>query len=90
MIFQEPYFMKNEKWYYYDTEESKYKLTDEAPSEAIVSYEAFYESIKVMPREGETEEDFEKRIENLDKLICQDELSQKYDEEQQARKLYGV
>lgn len=45
MIQKEPYFMKNEKWYYYDYEELKYKLTKEAPEEAIKSYKEFY-SIK--------------------------------------------
>lgn len=37
-----PYFMTNEDWYYYDEEEEIYKLTDEAPEEAIESYEEFY------------------------------------------------
>lgn len=37
-----PYFMNDEDWYYYDEEEEIYKLTDEAPLMAIISYEEFY------------------------------------------------
>lgn len=39
----EPYFMENDDWYYLDPEEMMYQLTDEAPEEAVESYEAFYE-----------------------------------------------
>ena len=42
MIDAKPYFLTNEKWYYFDEEEWCYKLTDEAPSEAIASYKEFY------------------------------------------------
>lgn len=44
MIFEEPYFMKNKEWYYYDPYELRYKLTDKAPAEAVESYEDFYKS----------------------------------------------
>ena len=30
MTVPEPYFMKNEEWYYFDEEEFLYKLTDKA------------------------------------------------------------
>lgn len=42
MRISEPYFMKNEKWYFFDEVEEIYKLTKEAPKEAIESYEEFY------------------------------------------------
>lgn len=89
MFVEEPYFMKNEEWYYYDSEESKYKLTDKATPEAIISYEAFYELIDLMPIDDETEEEFEARREKIEDLAYQDELSQTYDEEQQAKQIYG-
>lgn len=38
----EPYFLKNEEWYYFDEENFKYMLTEEAPPEAIASYKEFY------------------------------------------------
>lgn len=43
MIKTEPYFMKNEAWYYYDEKNNKYKLKPNAPREAIQSYKEFYE-----------------------------------------------
>ena len=47
MILEEPYYMTNEEWYYFDEKESRYKLTDKAPPEAIKSYEEYQELIKV-------------------------------------------
>lgn len=41
----EPYFMTNEKWYYFDEKEWKYKLTKEAPAKAVKSYKDFYAEI---------------------------------------------
>lgn len=40
-----PYFMTNEKWFYYDYEKKLYKLTDEAPEKAKKSYKEFYANI---------------------------------------------
>lgn len=40
-----PYFMKNEKWYYFDEKAFRYKLTDKAPKKAIESYKEWYEDI---------------------------------------------
>ncbi len=37
-----PFFMKKKEWYYYDTQDKKYKLTNEAPSKARKSYSKFY------------------------------------------------
>lgn len=37
-----PYFYTNEEWFYYDEKEEMYKLTSEAPEEAIRSYYRFY------------------------------------------------
>ena len=46
MFVDEPYFMKNKTWYYFDFEERKYKLTEEAPKEAIESYNDYYKEIE--------------------------------------------
>lgn len=54
MMQKEPYFMKNEAWYYFDKEEWKYKLKEEAPEEARKSYEEFY---KPNEEEGKTIDD---------------------------------
>lgn len=42
MRVEEPYFMKDKKWFYFDEEEFKYKLTKEAPPEAKKSYNDYY------------------------------------------------
>lgn len=39
---EEPFFMTNSEWYYYNESESKFKLTKKAPPEAIDSYNYFY------------------------------------------------
>ena len=44
----EPYFMKNEEWYYYDEIKGICKLTDKALPETVKSYEAFYELLDKM------------------------------------------
>ena len=49
VINEEPYFLSNKDWFYYDEEEFCYKLTDKATKEAIKSYEEFYELL-----DGET------------------------------------
>ena len=41
-----PYFMENDDWYYFDFEEGKYKLTDEAPEEAKESYVEFCKELE--------------------------------------------
>ncbi len=43
---ERPFFMNNEKWYYYDYEELIYKLTDEAPKKAKESYKEYYKKIE--------------------------------------------
>ncbi len=45
MIQKIPYFMYNEKWYYYDYDEMKYKLTKMATAKAKESYRQFYKDI---------------------------------------------
>lgn len=45
MIIKPPYFMTNEKWYYFDEKEWKYKLTKEAPAKAVKSYKDFYREL---------------------------------------------
>lgn len=46
MIIDEPYFMSNEDWYYYDKEKRTFVLTDSAPKSAIESYKEYYKKIK--------------------------------------------
>lgn len=41
-ILDEPLFLSNPEWYYYDTIEHKYKLTNKATEAAKKSYEEFY------------------------------------------------
>lgn len=45
MVAEEPYFLKNEKWFYFDANDFMYKLTDEAPEEAKRSYKEFYSQV---------------------------------------------
>ena len=42
MTINKPYFMTNQLWYKYDDDLGQYILTDEAPQEAIDSYNEFY------------------------------------------------
>ena len=42
---EEPYFLTNDEWYYYDEKEGCYKLTDKATAEAKKSYEEFYKEL---------------------------------------------
>lgn len=46
MILDEPYFMKNKEWFYFDQTEWLYKLTDKAPQKAKESYADFYKMLK--------------------------------------------
>lgn len=41
-----PYFMTDEKWYYFDYEKKKYVTTKEAPEEAKASLKEFYKELK--------------------------------------------
>lgn len=45
---EEPYFLSNKNWFYYDEEEFCYKLTDKATKEAIKSYEEYYNNFDDM------------------------------------------
>ena len=47
MMKLEPYFMKNEEWYYFDEKDFMYKLTNKAPKEAVKSYKEFYDYSKM-------------------------------------------
>ena len=46
MMQLEPYFLKNEKWYYHDEKEWKYKLTPEGKKnkKVVQSYNEFYKT----------------------------------------------
>ena len=41
-MLNEPYFVTNEDWWYYDVDEGIMKLTDKAPQKAIDSYNEYY------------------------------------------------
>jgi hypothetical protein len=43
MTIDKPYFMLSDLWYDYDDELGIYILTDDAPQEAIDSYNEFYQ-----------------------------------------------
>lgn len=51
-----PYFMSNKEWYVFNEEKWKYELTDEAPQEAIDSYNDFYKKKIVIDEEGNESE----------------------------------
>lgn len=42
----EPYWHKNKDWYYWDSKDQKYKLTNKAPQKAIDSYKEYYKDIE--------------------------------------------
>lgn len=44
-MIDEPVFLRNSDWYFYDAKEKRYKLTDKAPSDAVRSYKEFYQTI---------------------------------------------
>ena len=46
MFIDEPYFMTNEEWYYFDTKDKIYKLTDNAPDKEIKRNKEFYKQLK--------------------------------------------
>ncbi len=46
-----PHFMDHEEWYFYDTKEHRYKLTEQAPETARKSYEEFYKLLEESERE---------------------------------------
>lgn len=43
-MLEEPYFMKDERWFYFDEKNFMYKLTENAPEKARKSYEEFYKT----------------------------------------------
>jgi hypothetical protein len=45
-INEEPYFMTNPEWYYFDEKEGRLKLTDKAPKKARKSYKDFYKLLE--------------------------------------------
>lgn len=46
MTLNEPYFMTNKDWYYYDEQHGCYKLTEEATDKATESYHEFYKMLE--------------------------------------------
>jgi hypothetical protein len=89
MSYKNIFYLKNKDWYYYDEEEDCHKLTDKAPKEAVISYEAFNKLRDEIEFNDGTEEQ-QQRIIELNELATQPEASRKYDEEQQARAIYGM
>lgn len=45
MFLDEPYFMTNDDWYYFDTDEKIYKIKESAPMSAKESYKEYYEKL---------------------------------------------
>lgn len=45
MTVEQPYFMTNKEWYYFDEDEFCYKLTEAAPEKAKQSYDEFYNAL---------------------------------------------
>ena len=45
MLIEQPYFLNNKEWYYYDEKNKCYKLTNKAPKEAIESYKKYYKTL---------------------------------------------
>jgi hypothetical protein len=45
-IFEKPYFMKNEDWFFFDEEECMYRLTEKATEKAKQSYEEYYKQFE--------------------------------------------
>lgn len=88
MVVSKIYFLKNEDWYKLNEETGEYEITEKAPLEAKMSYEAFKELKKVSYFGATSEENKNKMIE-LSELVAQPEASKKYDEEQQAKQIYG-
>ena len=48
MTFEIPYFMTNEKWFYFDAEKKRFELTSLATDEAQKSYDEFYKALKMI------------------------------------------
>lgn len=45
-MIDEPYFMQNDKWYYFDYKKRMYVLTEQATERAKKSYKEFYRELK--------------------------------------------
>ena len=46
MTLDEPYFLSNDRWCYFDVKKRKWMLTDEAPQKAIDSYKEYYKELR--------------------------------------------
>ena len=44
-MLDQPLFMENDDWYYFDFKHRKYVLTDSAPQEAIDSYQQYCDEV---------------------------------------------
>lgn len=62
-MMDQPYFMTNEEWFYFDYEERKHKLTEKAPHEAVQSYEEYYNELKLQTTEERNDYGFQDRSE---------------------------
>lgn len=47
MIVEEPYFMSNDDWYYFDEDKGRYMIKESAPLSAKESYKEFYKELDV-------------------------------------------
>lgn len=53
MMVDEPYFMTDSSWFYFDVDKKKYVLTDFATEEAKKSYDEFFKEEKASLIGGE-------------------------------------
>ena len=84
ILMEEPYFKQNKEWYYED-ETGTYIVKDDAPKEAINSYNAYNEILYSRKKPNESDEEYEKRLERLTKIAFRNEN----DEKEQVKKIYG-
>lgn len=45
-MYDMPYFMENEEWFYFDYKSRKFMLTQFAPQKAKESYKEFYQNLQ--------------------------------------------
>lgn len=49
-MIDQPLFLTDDTWYYYDSTNKRFMLTDKAPPEAIESYKEFYGLLERMQK----------------------------------------
>lgn len=46
MVLDQPYFMTNDQWYWFNPDSKKYELTESAPQKAKESYKHYYDELQ--------------------------------------------